>query len=110
MPGPRAEAIEAPLREAVNPLRQPGRRQHGASAPDVHGVIVAEATDQLGHERGVAGGAAGQFGQGLLRRCAGRVGEHGRHRIVIQRGQREPGGTVLLQQVEQVIRGALGGA
>ena len=63
----------------------------------MHGVIIAQAADQLGHERGVADGPAGQVGQGLLRRCAERVGQHGRHRVVIQRGQREPGGTVLLQ-------------
>jgi hypothetical protein len=105
----RAEVIEPPLRESVNPPGQPGRRQGGASADDVHGMVVMQAIDQLGQEGGVAGGAAGQLRQGLLRRCAERLGEHARHRAVIQRGHRQPDGTVLLQQVEQLIRAALGG-
>ena len=108
LPGLRAEALEPTLREVVNPLRQPGRAQYRASADDAHGVIVAQATDQLSHEAGVAGGAAGQVGQGLLGRRAERVGEHGRHRIVVQRSQHDPYGTVLLQLAEQVVRGALG--
>jgi hypothetical protein len=83
---PRAETIEPPLRQAVNALRQPGRGQHRASAGDPHGVIVAQAADQLGHERGVAGGAAGQVRQGLVRRCAEGVSEHGRHRVLVRRG------------------------
>ena len=103
-----AEAIEPPLCEVVNPLRQPGRRQHGASAGDAHGVIIAEAADQLGHKRGVARGTTGQAGQGLVWRRAERIGEHGRHRVLVQRGHGDPGGTVLLQLTEQVVRGALG--
>ena len=108
LPGLLAEAIEPPLRQAVNPLRQPGRRQHRASAGDLHGVIVAQATDQLGQKRGIPGGAAGQVRQGLVRWCAERVGEHGRHRVLPQRGQGDPGGTVLLQQAEQVVHVPLG--
>ena len=60
VPGLLAEAIEPPLRDAVDPLRQPGRHQHGAAAGDLHGVIVAQAADQLGQQRGVPGGAASQ--------------------------------------------------
>ena len=108
--GPLAEAIEPPLREPVDPLRQPGRQQHGASAGHLHSMILAQAADQLGHERGVPGGVSGQVGQGLVRRCTERVGEHGRYRVLIQRAQREPGGTVLLQLTEQVLRGAVGRA
>ena len=110
VPGPLAEAIEPPLREAVDQLRQPVRRQNGASAGHPHGVIVAQAADQLGHQRGVPGGASGQVGQGLVRWCAERVGEHGRYRVLIQRGHGEPGGTVLLQLTEQVPSGAVGRA
>ena len=110
LPGPLAEAIEPPLREPVDPLRQPGRQQHGASAGHLHSMILAQAADQLGHERGVPGGVSGQVGQGLVRRCTERVGEHGRYRVLIQRAQREPGGTVLLQLTEQVLRGAVGRA
>ena len=44
------EGGEPPLCEAVNPLRQPGRGQHGTAAGDLHGMVVAQAADQLGHE------------------------------------------------------------
>jgi hypothetical protein len=80
------------------------------AAGDLHGVIVAQAADQLGYQGRVAGGAAGQVGQGLVGRGAERLDEHVRHHVLVQRGQHEPGGTVLDQQAEQVVRGPLGGA
>jgi hypothetical protein len=60
VPGLPNEGVEPPLREAVNPLRQPGRGQHGTAAGDLLGMVVAQAADQLGHEWGVPGGAVGQ--------------------------------------------------
>ena len=110
VPGPPAQAVEPPLREAVHPPRQPGRGRHGAPAGDLYRVVVAQAADEPGHQRGVPRGAAGQVGQGLAGRRAERVGEHAPHRVLIQRGQGDPGGAVLLQQAEHVVGGALGEA
>jgi hypothetical protein len=103
VPGLLAESFEAPLRDAVNPPRQPARSQHGTAAGDVHGVVVAQAVDQFGEQQGVPGGTAGQGQQARARRRAERVREQARHRIITQRGQGDPGGTVLLQKAEQVV-------
>ena len=104
VPGLLAESIKPPLRDPVHPPRQLGRNQDGPAAADPDGVIVTQAADQLGEQRRVPGGATGQVGQGLIGRCAERVNEHGRHRIAIQRGQGDPGGTILLQEAKQVFQ------
>ena len=74
--------------------------------------------DQLGLLGGVPGPAAGTQDRGqdapqpVLGRRRQRPGQQvtgGRHRILVQRGQRDPGGAVLLQLTEQVAGGPLRG-
>ena len=99
-----AEAIKPPLRDTAHPLRQLGGNQDGAVAGDPDGFIVAQAADQLGEQRRVPGGATGQVHQGLVGRYAERLNKHCRYRILIQRGQSDPGGTILLQETKEVFR------
>ena len=103
VPGLLAEAIKPPLCDPVHPLRQPGGNQDGAAAGDPDGFIVAQAADQLGKQRRVPGGTTGQVHQGLVGRCAERLNKHCRYRILIQRGQGDPGGTILLQEAKEVF-------
>ena len=103
MPGRFAEAIEPPLRDTVNPLRQLGGSPHGAAAGDVHGVIVAQAVDQFGEQRGVPGGARGQGEQAGVWQRAERVRKQRRHRVITERGQGNTSGTVFFQDAEQIF-------
>jgi hypothetical protein len=70
-----------------DPLRQIGGDQHGVAAGDPDGVVVTQATDQLGEQQRVPCGTRAQGQQVRAGRRAERVGEQTRHRVATERAQ-----------------------
>jgi hypothetical protein len=93
-----------------DPLRQVGGDQPGVAAGDPDGVVVTQATDQLGEQQRVPCGTRAQGQQVRAGRRAERVGEQTRHRVATERAQGDPGGAVPLQHAEQQSRVFVPGA
>jgi hypothetical protein len=110
VPGPAAEAFQPLMDGSHDPLRRVRGDQHGVAAGDPDGVVVTQATDQLGEQQRVPCGPRAQGQQVRARRRAERVGEQARHRVAAERAQGDPGSAVPLQHAEQQFRVFVPGA